>query len=177
MTQLDFFHATPSVPALSTTAPTFLADGTPDLPQRVALLALWWDFAALVMGGWKPIETRTWEPRPPFAPGWLAICASLGRGPLKKRPMLPPGVPEPAPATCPRQALTGLVWVASWRPLVKADMDRACYYEPGLVAWELAKIIRIPRPIPLAEIGLAKAPQNFTYIDRGHVLRALSPCP
>ena len=168
MSQLDFLQA-------ATAVPRFLADGTPDLPDLVALLALWWDFAELVAGGWKPIETRTWEPKPPFAPGWLAICASLGRGPLNKRPMLPPGVPPPDRATCPRQAMTALVWVASWRPLLEADRDRACYYEPGLIAWELAKVIRFPRPVPLTEIGMGRAPQNFAYITRAVVLDALKP--
>jgi hypothetical protein len=131
------------------------------------MLALHARFARRVELGIKTIETRTWPW--PYPPGWLVICASKALGGV---PLDPPGVTVPD-EECPLQALTCLVWIAGSRPLLPEDERAACFYAEGRFAWPISKLHRFPRPVPLAELGLTRAPQKFQHLDRAVVVRAL----
>ena len=140
-----------------------------ELPEWVPCIALWWDFAWLVGEGIKALETRgrLW----PYPPGWLVVYATKGRGGASLRPALPEGVK--IPEACPRQALTCLVWVGGSRPLLESDRAAACFYAPGRFAWELSRVHRFKRPVPLAESGMTAAPHSIVYLARDVVERAL----
>lgn len=173
MSQIDFLHPSSGRPAAENVAPAFLVGGTPDLPERVPCAPFWWDFAWLILEGHKPIETRgrPW-PYPPA--GWLVIFSSLGRGKPTQRPILPLGVELPEKEACPRQCLTGLIWIGSSRPLVEADRAAACFYEPGRWAWMIGHVLRFPLPVPRSHSGLSSSPQGIVYLPRATVLEALA---
>ncbi len=107
----------------------------------------------------------------PYPPGWLVVYATKGRGGPALRPVFPDGVV--IPEDCSRQALTCLVWVGGSRPLVEVDRAAACFYAPGRFAWELSRVHRFKRPIPLVETGMTAAPQSIVYLARDVVERAL----
>ena len=174
MTQLSLlsFAALASQPIAAAPAPAFLPDGSPLLEARVRCLPLWWDFAWLVMAGIKTLETRSWM-WGKHPPSWVAIYASLGRGNLAERPLLPFGIEIPKDA--PRGALVGLIWIPGSRPLVEADTVAACFpFGPGRHAFPIGARRPFKVPVPLAESGLKKGPQSLVYLARSVVQRSLS---
>ena len=141
---------------------------TPPLEERVLVISLWPDYAALVIAGVKTLETRTWPW--PYPPRWLVIhVAKREPSPADttrlaaKLERVPPVLREA------RGALLGLVYVAGpSRPLQPEDADAACFYEPGRFAWPLAQPTPFAKPVPVP-----RGPQKFSGLPRADVLRFL----
>lgn len=152
--------------SLPTGAP--VAELAPPLEERVLVISLWQPYAGLVVAGVKTLETRTWPW--PYEPRWLVVHAS-------KRPMARADEERLAdkldrvspPLLLARGALLGLVRVTGpSRPLLHADEDAACFYEPGRVAWPFASATPFPRPVPVP-----RGPQKFSSMPRADVVRLL----
>lgn len=139
------------------------------LPDRIWVLSLHRPYAGLVVDGLKQLETRTW----PWTKGrtWLAICApkAVDMGPIRRY-----GEVAEARLGSAEPALVGLVWVDKCRPLLPEDEPRAFFYEPGRYAFELTRVYKFRRPVPIAEAGLKKAPQWFARVERRIVEAALA---
>jgi hypothetical protein len=146
-------------------APVPPGDLDPPLPDLVLCISLHQPYASLAVTGvdgrLKTLETRTWEW--PYPPSWLVIHAAkhVDLGTCQRLGLPLSGYPT--------GALLGLVYVSGpSRPLLPEDEEAACFYEPGRVAWPLARPTPFAHPVPIP-----RGPQKFVRLPRTDVLRHL----
>jgi len=127
--------------------------------MKMKAITLWQPWASLVVGGYKKIETRSWDTN---HRGWLAVHAAK-REPLDARTL---GLINPYFATCldamgyypgmwPRGVILGFVWLETTVPTknILAELTRREKafgdYSPGRFAWLLRHQGRLPKPVPV----------------------------